>query len=116
MESKGLRAKQLLTILGPVTYRRSMFQCPVCKRTRYPGDEQLDVVGTGRSPGLRRMMARAGSRSTFKEGRDDLKVYAGIRVSAKDVERVAEGIGKQMEQWSKRERQEILSRQETQGA
>ncbi len=112
MESKGLRAKQLLTILGPVTYRRSMFQCPVCKRTRYPGDEQLDVVGTGRSPGLRRMMARAGSRSTFKEGRDDLKVYAGIRVSAKDVERVAEGIGKQMEQWSKRERQEILSRQE----
>lgn len=113
MESKGLKTKELLTILGPVTYWRSMFQCLICKRTRYPGDEELDVVGTTRSPGLRRMMARAGSKSTFKEGRDDLKVYAGIKVSAKDLERVAEGIGEQMETWSKRERQEILGRNET---
>jgi len=113
MESEGLADKTLLTILGPVAYSRSMFQCPVCKSTRYPGDEELDVVGTGRSPGLRRMMARAGSKSTFKEGRDDLRVYAGIRVSAKDLERVAEGIGEQMENWSKTERHEILSREET---
>jgi len=114
MESKGLRAKEFLTILGPLTYRRSMFQCPGCKSTRYPGDKELDVVGTGRSPGLRRMMARAGSKSTFKEGRDDLKVYAGIRVSAKDLERVAEGIGEEMEKWSKKERQETPGREETQ--
>jgi hypothetical protein len=55
------------------------------------------------------MMARAGSKSTFKEGRDDLKVYAGIKLSAKDLERVAEGIGQDMENWSKTERQQILS-------
>ena len=36
------------------------------------------------------LMARAGSRSTFKDGHDDLKIYAGIEVSAKDIERVAE--------------------------
>jgi hypothetical protein len=109
MESQGLAHKRLLTILGPVAYCRSMFQCPACKRTRYPGDEQLDVVGTTRSPGLRRMMARAGSKSTFKEGRDDLKVYAGIKLSAKDLERVAEGIGQDMENWSKTEQKQILS-------
>ncbi len=42
------------------------------------------------------MMARAGSESTFKEGRDDLKQDsdAGIEVSAKDVERVAESLGR----------------------
>lgn len=91
MGSQGLKDKEFLTILGPVRYSRSMFQCPVCKASRYPGDEELDIVGTSRSPGLRRMMARAGSQSTFKEGRDDLKVYAGLEVSAKDVERVAEG-------------------------
>jgi hypothetical protein len=39
------------------------------------------------------MMARAGSQSTFKEERDDLKIYAGLEVSAKDIKRVAEGIG-----------------------
>jgi len=108
MESRGLKGKEVLTILGPLTYRRSMFQCPACQRTRYPGDEQLDIIETTRSPGLRRMMARAGSRSTFKEGREDLKIYAGIEVSAKDMERVAEGIGQQMEDWASKERKEIL--------
>ena len=109
MESRGLKDKPLMTILGPVPYQRSMYQCPNCNSTRYPGDEELDVVGTTRSPGLRRMMARAGSQSTFKESREDLKVYAGIEVSPKDVERVAEEIGQQMEAWSGRERQQFLN-------
>jgi hypothetical protein len=112
MESQGVRGKELLTILGPVAYERSMFKCPACRATRYPGDEALDVVGTTRSPGLRRMMARAGSQSTFKDGRDDLRIYAGLEVSAKDVERVAERIGQEMESWSEQERQENLSREE----
>ena len=107
MESQGKRRKELRTILGPVVYERSMFQCPGCGATRYPGDEALDVVGTTRSPGLRRMMARAGSQSTFKDGRDDLRIYAGLEVSAKDVERVAERIGQEMDTWSREERQRI---------
>lgn len=100
-----------MTILGEVPYRRSMFQCPACGETRYPGDEELDVVGTSRSPGLRRMMARAGSQSTFKEGREDLKVYAGIEVSVKDVERVAENIGQAMETWSRDEQKQVLAQE-----
>lgn len=112
MESQGVRRKELRTILGRVAYDRSRFLCPACRATRYPGDEAMDVVGTTRSPGLRRMMARAGSQSTFKDGREDLRIYAGLEVSAKDVERVAERIGQEMESWSERERQEILSREE----
>jgi hypothetical protein len=54
------------------------------------------------------MMARAGGQSTFKESREDLKIYAGLEVSAKDVERVAEGIGQAMEVWSNRQQEEIL--------
>ena len=108
MESQGVRRKELLTILGRVVYERSRFKCPGCGATRYPGDEALDVVGTTRSPGLRRMMARAGSQSTFKDGRDDLRIYAGVEVSAKDVERVAEGIGQEMDAWGERERQALL--------
>lgn len=108
MESKGGRPKELLTILGPVNYSRSLFQCPTCHTTRYPGDEQLDVVQTTRSPGLRRMMARAGSRAPFKEGSQDLKIYADIDVSPKDVERVAERIGADIEVWSQLERETLL--------
>lgn len=115
MESRGVRKKELLTMLGPLSYSRSMFQCPNCGKSRYPGDEELDIVGTGRSPGVRRMMGRAGSRCTFKEGCQDLKIYAGIKVSAKDVERVAEGIGQDMEAWSRCERQQILQAQAESG-
>lgn len=111
MQSRGLKEKVLATILGTVSYRRSMYQCPACGETRYPGDEQLDVVGTTRSPGLRRMMARAGSQSTFKEAREDLRVYAGVEVSAKDVERVAETIGQQMEAWSREEQNQLLTQE-----
>lgn len=108
MASQGLKTKSLLTILGEVRYARTMFQCPACQATRYPGDEDLDVVGTGRSPALRRMMARAGSKTTFKEGGDDLRIYAGIKVSAKDVERVAERMGEEIEVWSRREQEEVF--------
>ena len=108
MESQGLKDKPLTTILGTVSYRRSMYQCPGCGETRYPGDEELDVVGTTRSPGLRRMMARAGSQSTFKEGKEDLRIYAGIEVSAKDVERVAERIGQDIEVWLSQQQQQIV--------
>ncbi len=43
MESQERKTKDLLTILGPVSYSRSMYQCPRCQRTRYPGDEVLEV-------------------------------------------------------------------------
>lgn len=107
MESKGVREKTLLTIMGPVLYRRSLYECS-CGNTRYPGDEQLDVVGTTRTPGLRRMMARAGSNNTFKEASEDLHIYAGVKVSAKDIERVAEGIGEDMAEWAEKEHREGL--------
>ena len=108
MESRGLKEKEILTILGPVRYRRTLFRCPLCGQTRYPGDEALDIVGTSRSPGVRRMTARAGAKSTFQEGRDDLKIYAGIDLSAKDVERVAEAVGEDLERWAKQEREQLL--------
>jgi hypothetical protein len=64
-----LKIKEALTIMGPVSYKRSMYQCPDCGAVRYPGDEALDVVDTTRSPGVRQMMARAGSNATFKEAK-----------------------------------------------
>jgi hypothetical protein len=104
MQSEGVRGKKLLTILGPVAFRRTRFQCPACGESRFPDDETLNVAGTSFSPALRRMMARAGSKATFKESADDLKIYAGVTVGAKDVERVAEATGEAMEQWARAER------------
>jgi hypothetical protein len=109
MRSKGLRKKRIKTVLGDITFRRSLFVCPQCGASRFPGDELLDVVGTIFSPGIRRLMARAGQRDTFKEGRDDLFEFAVIRVTAKDVERVAERTGEAVESWH-RQKREVLFR------
>ena len=108
MQSRGREPKRIRTILGEIEFGRSRYVCPGCGASRFPGDEALDVVGTGFSPGLRRLMARAGSRDTFKEGREDLREYAGVEVTAKDVERVAEQTGKEIAAWEERERAKVV--------
>lgn len=113
MQSRGLRQKRIKTILGDISFRRSLFICPTCQASRYPGDELLGIEGTLFSPGTRRLMARAGQRDTFKEGRGDLLEFACVRVTAKDVERVAEGTGEAVENWQKAERRALVEADRT---
>jgi hypothetical protein len=109
MQSQGKKRKRLKTVLGDIGFRRSLFVCPECGASRFPGDELLQIVGTMFSPGVRRLMARAGQKDTFKEGCRDLRAFSCIRVSAKDVERVSEGTGEAIERWQKQERSVVLS-------
>lgn len=99
MDSDGVRAKTIWTLLGAVRFRRTRWVCPECGAVEYGGDELLGVEGTGFSPGLRRLMARAGSRESFAEAAADLYEYGGIRVTAKQVERVAESVGRKIDEW-----------------
>jgi len=66
MESQGRQTKTIRTVLGPISFTRSVFRCPQCGAIRRPGDEALGVIGTGFSPGTRRTMARAGSQESFE--------------------------------------------------
>jgi len=104
MESIGLQEKSLRTILGEVPYRRRGYRCPKCGVIRYPADKALNVVGTGFSPGVRRMMARMGAKECFAEGAEDLQFFAEVRADAKDVERVAENTGRLVENWASQQR------------
>ena len=108
MKNRGRKEKRIKTILGDIQVRRSIFVCPDCGAGRIPADEILGVVRTGFSPGTKRMMARAGQRDTFKEAQGDLRVFAEIEVSAKDVERVAEGTGREVEKWQQEQRAALL--------
>jgi hypothetical protein len=68
----------------------------------------LDIVQTTYSPGVRRLMARAGSQSQFAQAAADLRCYAGLTVEAREIERVAEEVGHQVEQWLSAQQQQIL--------
>lgn len=103
MESSGVRVKTIQTILGPVRFTRSRYVCGSCGRVEYPGDALLGVQGTGFSPGLRRLMTHAGSRESFREAAENLRLYGAIHAHPKDVERVAEATGRQIDDWMRKQ-------------
>ena len=90
-------AKRLRTVVGETIFERMAQRCKHCGRWRAPADIVLDVERTGFSPGLRRLMAKVGSEVCFDKGRDFLSELSGVRVTAKDVERVSESVGADIE-------------------
>ena len=109
MSSRGRRRKRFLTTLGPVPFGRSFYQCDTCHRGRFPDDERLDIINTSYSPGVRRLMARAGSQTQFEQAAEDLRCYAGLKIEPREIERVAEAVGRQVEQWLGQEQEQIRS-------
>ena len=83
----------MLTAVGPVELSRPYFLCPHCQKGQFPADQELDIVHTEFSPGVRRMQALVGQEGSFDHGREQLHRLAGLDVTAKSVERVAEAIG-----------------------
>jgi hypothetical protein len=90
---RELRARRLLTALGEVELSRPWYLCPHCHNGQFPMDRQLDVEDCDFSPGIRRMQALVGHAAPFDHGREQMKILAGLEVTAKSVERMAEAIG-----------------------
>jgi hypothetical protein len=100
------RWKGVLTVLGPVKVERAYYHCSRGGGV-IPKDRKLDIVGTSFSPGIRRMMGRVGSQEPFAAGGQDLEELAGVQVTAKQVERVAEAIGVEVEAMRVEERKTV---------
>lgn len=99
-----LRSKTVLTVVGPVAISRPYYWCPQCGQGQFPVDVELDVSQTMKSPGVRRMLALVGQESAFARGQQQMKVLAGLEVTAKEVERTAEAIGEDI---GRQEQQQI---------
>jgi len=103
------RDKELLTVLGSVTVKRAYYYDQGCQRGWCPKDHNLDIEGTSYSSGVRRMMSKVGAYRSFGLGHEDLFELAGIRVSAKEVERISQMVGYQTEAFQAAEGQASLS-------
>jgi len=108
-EFVGYRGKHILTVLSSVEVQRAYYHCPGCQSGLVPKDQELDVVGSSFSPGVRRMMGRVGAKQPFEQGRGDLEELAGVVVQTKQVERVSAQLGAQVEAFCQREREAILT-------
>ena len=94
---EGMRSRPILTVVGWARIDRPYYLCPACHTGQFPADIELDIDKTDFSPGVRRMLAAVGGVAPFAQGRDQMKLLAGLEVTAKTVERTAESIGQDIE-------------------
>lgn len=92
-----LRPKSVLTAVGAATCLRPYYLCEHCHHGQFPVDQELDIENTELSPGVRRMLATVGHQAPFEQGREQMKLLAGLTVTTKAVERTAEAIGADIE-------------------
>lgn len=103
-----LRSKPVLTAVGEAESLRAYFLCDRCHHGQFPIDRELDIENTELSPGVRRMLATVGQQAAFEQGRQQMKLLAGLSVTTKAVERTAEGIGADIEIRQQRELAQAL--------
>jgi hypothetical protein len=87
------RDKVIDTVLGPVTVSRAWYHCAACGHGLAPRDAGLGAAGASMSPGLSAMTDRAAAAAPFARAAALLEDLAGIRLTAKRVERAAEASG-----------------------
>jgi hypothetical protein len=87
------RAKDVDSVLGPVTVTRAWYHCAECGHGLAPRDGELGITGDTMTPGLARMTARAAANEPFAKASVMLAELAGVPVTARRAERHAEADG-----------------------
>jgi hypothetical protein len=105
---REMRSRRVLTAVGEVELLRPWYLCPHCHNGQCPVDAGLDIERVDLSPGVRRMLALVGSEAPFDHGRRQIELLAGLKVTAKAVERTAESIGSDIAQGEQREIQRAM--------
>lgn len=94
----GRRAKTFTTALGEMTLLRAYYHCGACGAGSCPRDRALGIEDTSLSPATTRMVGLTGAMVSFAEGSELLAQLAGVNVDAKQVERTAEALGREIAQ------------------
>ncbi|MBI4081684.1 MAG: ISKra4 family transposase [Candidatus Lambdaproteobacteria bacterium] len=92
----GRRPKTFQTALGPMTLERAFYLCAACRQGFCPRDRALGLAATALSPAVTRMAGPAAGRASFAESNALLGELAGVPVGAKQVERTAETLGREI--------------------
>ena len=88
------REKTFTTVFGPMTLKRAWYHCAGCEHGFSPRDRALGFAGGSLSPTVRRMVGIAAAETSFGHASGLLRELAGLNVGAKQVERHAEALGR----------------------
>jgi hypothetical protein len=97
-----LRERTIKTLFGPVRVRRRYFHDPLTGTGRCLLDERLHLWH-GYSAGCVRLACRAAASSSFASAQQDLLVYAGVHMDARQLQRLVQQIGPKAQDWQAKE-------------
>lgn len=93
----GRRTKTIISVVGPLELRRAYYHCAVCGTGFFPRDAALRIGGGSLSEGVLRMVGTTASLVSFAETEELVRTLSGIAVGAKQVERAAEALGRDID-------------------
>ena len=97
----GRRRKRFTTALGEMTLERAYYHCEACQSGFFPRDRALGMQGASLSPAVTRMVGLSAAMVSFQEASELMGELAGVPVDAKQVERTAEDLGREIA-WNER--------------
>jgi len=92
----GRRPKTFQTALGEMTLLRAYYHCEACEAGFCPRDRALGMEHASLSPAVTRMVGLSAAMVSFAESSELMGELAGIPVDAKQVERTAEALGREI--------------------
>ena len=90
------RDKSFTSVLGDLTLKRAYYHCAACQKGFCPRDRALGLDGDSFSPGALRMLGSVAAEVSFDTSSGLLWDLAGLRIDAKQVQRIAERLGEEM--------------------
>lgn len=86
--------RTLVSLLGPIRYRRVYYYCRRCGKGQYPFDQQAGLPEHQLTPAVERLASLAGGVSpSFEKGAELLEEMSGVHLSESTVERTTEDVG-----------------------
>lgn len=89
--------KEIRTLVGEVTLKRAYYRCRSCRASSFPLDELLGQTQREVSPALARSLALLSAHLSFSESERVLEEILGVKLSARQIENIAESIGEEAE-------------------
>jgi hypothetical protein len=102
--------RTLRTLAGPVTLTRAYYRCRGCGASSFPLDERVGQSGREISAGVERVLALVAAHVSFATAERMLGEVAGVALSARQIEAVAEALGRQAEARQQRQEQAAATR------
>lgn len=90
------RDKSFTSVLGDLTLKRAYYHCAGCQTGFCPRDRALGLDGYSFSPGALRMLGSVTAEVSFDICSGLLWDLAGLRIDAKQVQRIAQKLGEEI--------------------